>query len=127
MQKHKRTTLALFAIFLLLSACSSNQPADLPTPTEQIFLTLPVTDTPAAPTETPLPTNTPFPTLERAKYTLNTNIDYDAHTVTVDQIILYPNLTGNQLNALVLAVTPNLWDGSFSLTSLAIDGEPVTT
>jgi hypothetical protein len=127
MPNHKRTTLALLVIFTLLSACSSNQPADVSTPTEPVFLTLPLTETPAAPTETPLPTNTPLPTLERAKYTLNTTIDYDAHIVTVDQVILYPNLTGNQLNALVLAVTPNLWDGSFSLTGISIDGQPVTT
>ncbi|MCQ3939381.1 MAG: hypothetical protein DPW18_20405, partial [Chloroflexi bacterium] len=53
-------------------------------------------------------------------------MDYDAHTVTVDETIQYPNLTGNQLNNLVLAVTPNLWDGSFILNSLAVDGEPVS-
>jgi len=58
---------------------------------------------------------------------LNTTIDYDARTVTVDETIRYPNLTGNQLNTLVLAITPNLWDGSFTLTSLAIDGQPVST
>jgi len=127
MQIHKRTTLTLLAIILLLSACSSNQPADVPTPTEDIFLTLPVTDTPAAPTETPQPTGTPLPALERAKYTLNTLIDYDAKTVTVDQTILYPNLSGNQLASLVIAVVPNLWDGSFTLNSLAIDGQPITT
>ncbi|MCE7920110.1 MAG: hypothetical protein DYG85_11440, partial [Chloroflexi bacterium CFX1] len=42
------------------------------------------------------------------------------------ETIQYPNLTGNQLNNLVLAVTPNLWDGSFILNSLAVDGEPVS-
>jgi hypothetical protein len=127
MHNHKKTILSFLAIIFFLSACSSNQAADVTTPTEQVFLTLPVTDTPAVPTETPLPTNTPLPTLERAKYTLNTTVDYDAHLITVDQTILYPNLTGNQLNALVLAVTPNLWDGSLALTSLMIDNEPVTT
>ncbi|MCL4268424.1 MAG: hypothetical protein KJZ72_02715 [Anaerolineales bacterium] len=127
MQNHKKTIISILVIILFASACSADQPVDAPTPTESVFLTLPVTDTPAAPTETPQPTNTPLPALERAKYTLNTTIDYDAHIVTVDETILYPNQTGNQLNTLVLAVTPNLWDGSFSLTSIAIDGEPVTT
>lgn len=117
----------LLAIFLTISACAPAQPAEPATPTEPIFVTSPVTDTPAAPTETPLPTTTPLPALERAKYTLNTSIDYDAHTVSVDQSILYPNLTGNQLNTLVLAVIPNLWDGSFALASLIIDGQPVST
>ena len=127
MQIYKKISLSLLVIIFFLSACSSNQAAEISTPTEPVFLTLPVTETSAAPTETPIPTNTPLPTLERARYTLNTTIDYDAHTVTVDQTILYPNLTGNQLNALVLAVTPNLWDGSFSLTGISIDGQPVTT
>jgi hypothetical protein len=44
----------------------------------------------------------------------------------VDETIQYPNLTGNQLNTLVLAATPNLWDGSFVLNSLSIDGQPVS-
>ena len=127
MQNHKKTFLSFLAIIFFLSACSSNQATEVPTNTEQVFLTLPVTETPAPPTETLLPTNTPLPTLERAKYTLNTTIDYDAHTVTVDETILYPNLTGNQLNALVLAVIPNLWDGSFSLTGISIDRQPITT
>lgn len=126
MQNHKKYILSFLVIILFLSACSSNQPADLSTATAPVFVTAPVTDTPAVPTETALPTNTPLPALERAKYTLNTTIDYDAHTVSVDQIIQYPNLTGNQLSTLVLAVTPNLWDGSFSLTGITIDGEAVT-
>ncbi len=125
MQNHKKTILFSVIIFFL-SACASNQPVDAPTATAPVFVELPVTDTPGIPTETPAPTNTPLPALERAKYTLNTLIDYDAKTVTVDQTILYPNLTGNQLTALVIAVVPNLWDGSFTLNSIAVDGQPVT-
>jgi hypothetical protein len=79
------------------------------------------------PTNTPVPTATPAPVLKRAKYTLDTTIDYDAHTVTVNEKILYPNLTGNQLNTLVIAVVPNLWSGSFNLTGLFINGTPITT
>ncbi|MCB9113298.1 MAG: hypothetical protein H6634_18795, partial [Anaerolineales bacterium] len=127
MHNHKKATLFLLVIFLLISACSSNQPAEESAPTEEVFLTSSVTDTPAAPTEAPLPTATPQPALERARYTLNVTMDYDAHTASVDETILYPNLTGNQLNMLALAVTPNLWDDSFVLSSLSIDDEPVTT
>lgn len=123
----QKSIFVLLSIIFVISACSPSQPASAPTPTEPVFVPLAVTDTPAAPTETPLPTNTPLPLLERAKYTLNTTIDYDAHTASVDQTILYPNLTGNQLNTLVLAVIPNLWDGSFFLTSITIDGESLTT
>jgi hypothetical protein len=45
----------------------------------------------------------------------------------VDETILYPNHTGNQLNNLVIAIVPNLWNGSFTLGSLSIDGTPTTT
>jgi len=75
----------------------------------------------------PTPTATPIPAPERAKYTLDTTVDYDAHTITVDETILYPNQTGKQLNALVIAVVPNLWSESFNLTGLSINGTPVTT
>ncbi|RIK50845.1 MAG: hypothetical protein DCC59_12520, partial [Chloroflexi bacterium] len=115
----------LLSIILFITACSSNAATDA-SPTEQVFITAPTGATSVPIVETPLPTNTPLPALERAKYTLDTLMDYDAHTVTVDETIQYPNLTGNQLNNLVLAVTPNLWDGSFILNSLAVDGEPVS-
>ncbi len=127
MRTHQKYYFFLLFILLIPAACTANPPADVPTATAPVFVTLPITETPAGPTETPLPTNTAQPALERAKYTLNTSIDYDLHTASIDQTILYPNLSGNQLNTLVLAVIPNLWDGSFALTSLSIDGEPVTT
>ncbi|MCC7118414.1 MAG: M1 family metallopeptidase [Anaerolineales bacterium] len=107
-----------------LSACSTVAPE----PTATATLTQPptATFTPLA-TITFTPSPTPIPAPERAAYTLNTTIDYDAHTVTVDETILYPNHTGERLNALVLAVEPNLWAGGFNLSSLAIDGTPLTT
>ena len=121
-------SLILLSLFLLssLSSCSSPIPEATVTLTD---LSIPAATITPLPTETPAPTATqaPVPTLERAKYTLNTTIDYDAHTVTVDETILYPNHTGNQLNTLVLAIVPNLWQDSFSLTSIAIDGTPTTT
>ena len=83
MQNHKKIILFSVIIFLL-SACASNQPVVVPTATAPVFVEMPVTDTPGIPTETPIPTNTPLPALERAKYTLNTVIDYDAKTVTVE-------------------------------------------
>ena len=125
MRNQHKTTLTLLLI-LLVSACSSAQPTDAPAPTATHIDPF-VTETAAPPTEIPTPTNTPIPVLERAQYKLNTTIDYDLHTVSVDETILYPNLTGNQLNTLVIAIVPNLWQDSFSLTSIAIDGSPTTT
>lgn len=112
-----------FLILLLLSSCSSLAPA--PTATATLTQTPAATRTPAA-TATLTPTPTLVPAPERATYTLDATIDYDAHAVTVDETIVYPNHTGAQLNALVLAVEPNLWPGSFSLSSVSIDGAPIT-
>jgi hypothetical protein len=116
--------LVRFIPILFLSACSVFAPAPTATP--------PSTQTPTAtftpiPTATITPTPTPIPAPERATYLLNTTMDYDMHSVAVDETIVYPNHTGSQLNALVLAVEPNLWPGSFALAGISMDGTPVTT
>jgi hypothetical protein len=113
-----------FPVIFLLSSCTTPAPAATLTPTVSVVPSATIT---VEPTATIPPSATPLPAIERAKYTLNTAIDYDAHTVTVDETILYPNHTGNQLNSLVLAVEPNLWQNSFSLSSISIDGTPITT
>ena len=112
-------------LLLLLSSCSSLIAP--PTPTVEPS---PLPPTPTSfPSSTPtlIPSPTPIPAQPRASYTLNTTIDYDAHTVTVDETIIYPNHTGQPLNALVLAIVPNLWLNCFTLNGLAIDNAPVTT
>ncbi|MCA2001562.1 MAG: hypothetical protein LDL51_06840 [Chloroflexi bacterium] len=119
-----KTIHALLLLTFILSACSSLAPAPTATPTASLIPTATITP---PPTSAPPPTATPAPALERAKYTLDTTIDYDAHTVAVSEKILYPNLTGKQLNTLALAVVPNLWSGSFAMTGLALNGAPITT
>ena len=69
----------------------------------------------------------PLPAPERAKYTINATLDYAAKTVSVDQTIVYPNHSGEELSNLVLAVEPNMWPGSFNLTSLNVDDTQITT
>jgi hypothetical protein len=118
--------LVLFLFTFILSACTSFAPAPTVTPTATLIPMATITPVPTA-SNTPVPTATLVPAPERAKYTLNTTMDYDAHTVTVDETILYPNHTGSQLNTLVIAVVPNLWNGSFNLTSISVDGTPTTT
>src|SRR5512133_595638 len=110
--------IALFLLIFILSACSSINPQPTVTPTASLVPTVTITP---MPTDIPTPTATPEPVIERAKYTLDTTVDYDAHTVAVNETILYPNHTGNQLNSLVIAVVPNLWNGSFTLTGLSIN------
>ncbi len=113
-------------IIFLISACAS--PATIPPPLETPTETaLPTETTPVLPVDTPTPLATPTPAPLRANYILDATINYDAHSVTVDQTIFYPNLSGNQINTLVMAVVPNLWRGSFALDSIAIDGTPTTT
>jgi hypothetical protein len=73
------------------------------------------------------PTATPVPAPERASYSFNVVLNYANKTVNVEQTILYPNHSGETLSNLVLAVEPNLWPGSFNLTTLNLNGMPIST
>ncbi len=53
-------------------------------------------------------------------------LNYASKAAQVNQIISYPNWTGETLNSLVLAVEPNLWSGGFTLKSVSVDDQPVT-
>ena len=118
------TTLVFF-----LTSCSPQAP------TPAVFTATPLpppTETQSAPTDASLPAGTPTiaptlpPALGRPQYTIDMKLDYTAKAATVDEIILYPNWTGETLTNLVLAVEPNLWSGGFSLKSLAVNDQPVT-
>jgi len=124
--KFTQLIVVLFLFTFIFSSCASFLPAPTAT-TRPAALFTPTAPATASPTATPIPTATAIPVPERAKYTLDTTIDYDAHTVTVNETILYPNQTGKQLNTLVVAIIPNLWSGSFTLSGISIDGVPVTT
>jgi hypothetical protein len=91
-----------------------------------------VTPTPFAlavtPDKTPSATPSPTPiTIQRPQYALNLLINYTRKAAFVEETILYPNLSGETLPNLVLAVEPNLWMGGFSLKELTVDGVPVST
>jgi hypothetical protein len=119
----------LFSLVFLLISCSPQAP------TPAVFTATPpppATGTPNAPTDVSLSTETPTlaptlpPALGRSQYTLDLQLNFSAKAATVNEIILYPNWTGETLTNLVLAVEPNLWSGGFSLKSIAIDEQPVT-
>ena len=110
------------ALVLLLASCSTPTATIAPEPS----LVAPSATATATAQPTATATVTPEPAPRLPAYTLNTLIDYDARAVTVDETIVYPNDSGRQLTALVLAVVPNLWQGGFSLQSLSVDGAPVT-
>jgi hypothetical protein len=67
-----------------------------------------------------------MPALARPIYQLNMQVDYDRHAVSVDEVIIYPNRTGQALTKIVLAVVPNLWQNTFVLDHFAIGDEAST-
>ena len=119
-------------------------PNSLPTPTEADTSTptliplptdtataLPPDSIPFGDTATPdlsLPPTQPPPptTLTRPSYTVYATIDYDNHTVEVDESIVYPNLTGATLSEVVIAAEPMLYSNAFSLSSISVNGSPTT-
>jgi hypothetical protein len=110
----------LFSIVFVALLVSCSAVAVNPPPPPEPSPTPPPTETPTAPpTETPTPTLVPAP--PRAAYNLDTSIDYAAHTVTVNETIVYPNHTGQALTSLVLAAVPNLWAGCFTILSISVD------
>ncbi|MBA4380624.1 MAG: hypothetical protein C0393_08125, partial [Anaerolinea sp.] len=62
-------------------------------------------------------------TPQRPQYLLSVLLDYTNHSLSVDETIIYPNLSADSLSSIVLAVEPNRWMGAFQLGSLAIDGQ----
>ena len=113
-----RRSFLLFCSLLLFTACGA--PTSTPT-------LIPATNTVTPATApTPLVPPTPLPLPVRSAYTLNTTVDYDQHSVLVDERIIFPNQSGQVLDRLVLAVAANLWPGCFRLDTFAVDGVPVT-
>lgn len=93
-----------------------------PQPT-QTFTTLPPTPIPASVT-----TAAPSPaTLSRTNYILNATLDFDSHTLAVDETIRYYNNTGIALSDIVLSVQPNRYGSSFVLNSISQDNTALTT
>jgi hypothetical protein len=64
--------------------------------------------------------------MERPQYVVELQLNYSNKSAVVNQTITYPNWTGETLTSLVLAVEPNLWNGGFSIKSLAVDDVPIT-
>jgi hypothetical protein len=50
-------------------------------------------------------------------------LDYLNHSISVDETVIYPNLSPDSLTSLVLAVAPNRWESSFQLDWLTIDSQ----
>lgn len=84
---------------------------------------LPQQPTKIADTEVP-----PKPALQadRTQYTLTAVMDYANHTVSVHEVVIYPNLSQGVLTNISFGVNPNLWKGVFYLQTLAVNDVAVT-
>ena len=58
------------------------------------------------------------------RYVIEVDLDYPSGTATVQQRVAYTNRTGARLTTLAFNVTP-IHFGAFTLTSAAVDGQPV--
>lgn len=106
---------------------AQNTATPIPIPTIEPSPTATFTTVPTNPPPSPTarPTDAPPPISgDKPQYTLSALMDYANHTVTVSQLILYPNQTGETLPSLVLGVNPNLWAGVFSLQNLTVNDAP---
>jgi len=109
-----------------LTATPFQPEANPPTVTPLPLSTANIYATPsAAPTDMQVP-GTPTAPVARPKYDLAVILDYSAHSLGVTESISYTNQTGEILSNILLAVEPNRWNGTFRLTSLAVDSLPVT-
>ncbi|MBI5951812.1 MAG: M1 family metallopeptidase [Chloroflexi bacterium] len=109
----------IFMILLFVTACAAPAPMPTVVPSETPLPTnIPATSTTIPPTQVPIPA--------RPAYTLDTTVNYDAHKVTVNETVVYPNHSGKRLDSLVLAIPANLWQNCFYLDSIHVDGAPVT-
>ena len=116
--------ISLFSVLFLLSSCSSPTPP----PTASLIPTAIPSDPPTAAASPTAADQTPTaaPAQARAQYSMSVVLDYAAKSVAVDETILYPNHTAQDLTDLVLAVEPNFWPNCFALASLSLDDAPVT-
>lgn len=114
-------------LFFNLFACQSVQ---TPTPSEggsNSPTPETVAETQAAGLEAEVQIKTPSSDFEDStntatRYSFLATLDYNKHSLQVEQTIRYTNRTGRELKELPLLVPPNLEKGVFDLRSLTVDG-----
>jgi hypothetical protein len=112
------------ALASTLTEVSLSTPSPLPSLTP-----VPTDPPPTAIPPTVLPTDTqppppPITNADKPQYALSALMDYANHTVTVSEVVVYPNQSGDALASIVLAVNPNLWNGVFTLQNLSVNDAP---
>ncbi len=123
----------ILVICIFLSACTprtagfSNPvvPSTAPVPTAAPSATPTITQVPPSPVPTdipPSPTPTPVPALPLPNYTMDVDFFYDRHGGHVEEVISYPNATGQALTDLRLMVPLYQYQGAITLTGLSWSG-----
>jgi hypothetical protein len=133
---------ASFPTFILVTQNPEASPTPTPfqPPTQNVtpsptFTLVPTETNTPEPTLTPAPSpippvNTdppPPPASSRTNYILYATLDFDAHTLAVDETIRYYNTTGAALTDIVLSVQPNRYANCFTLNSLSQDNAALTS
>ncbi len=72
------------------------------------------------------PTSVPPPIASRTNYIMYATLDFNAHTLVVEETIRYYNTTGQALTNIVLSVQPNLWSNTFFLNMVTQDAFALT-
>jgi hypothetical protein len=107
--------LATLTLLPVLPTYTSRPPTVTPTFTASPTLPPPSATLPPTMTATDLPPST------RTQYLIYATLDYTAHTVHVDQGILYTNQAAGSMVEVVLSVEPNRWPGTFTLNAVQVD------
>ncbi len=106
------------------TASATLPPTDTPVPTGTNTLAPTSALTPTASSVADTPNAPSTPATQNPQYLLNVLMNYAGHTLTVSEVILYPNQSSDTLGSLMLAVNPNLWNNVFVLQSLALNDQP---
>ncbi|MEI6290907.1 MAG: M1 family aminopeptidase [Chloroflexota bacterium] len=73
---------------------------------------------------TPLPPDpVVIPAVNRPQYYITALMDYDGHTLSVSENVVYPNQSDSPMNSISLAVNSNLWSGVFVLQSIMVNDQ----
>ena len=122
------TPLPTFTSSPIPSATSTITLTPIPTPTATLT---PIPPTPiVVPSQGAVLATTAVPppvTPSRTNYILYATLDFDAHSLEVDETVRYYNTTGVPLSDIVLSVQPNRYGGAFSLLAIYKDNATLTT
>lgn len=130
MSRLRKVPLWLSLLILILAApgCGlSETPAGTTTlPLPSATPLLEPTNTETAPTPTPEDTPQPTPVpLEKPRYSLAADFDYQSKRLLVEERILIPHPANDLLESIDLVVPPNSWPGVFTIGEISAGNLPV--